>query len=129
MSRGELWQVSVKSWLSSFLSFLFGIGDHRWNDFTTTADSGIGNHSDLLDVLGRYGITGALILYSSIKKYYDYLQERFDSFFKFEVISFIILLLAIGFTKRFITAQQGIVIFILFPLALRYLYYQKTIKK
>lgn len=127
MTRSELWLVSINSWLSSVISFFFGIGDHKWSDFTTTADSGIGNHSDLLDVLGRYGIIGALVLYSSIKIYYNYLQDRFNRFFKFEVISFIILLLAIGLTKRLMTAQQGIVIFILFPLTLRYFHSQKTI--
>lgn len=121
-ARGELWQVSLHSWLSSIESFFFGIGDHDWKRFLTTEASGIGNHADMLDVLGRYGVVGALILYSTIKIYYDYLQKRFGSLFKFEILSFIILLLAIGFTKRFLTAQQAIVIFILFPLTLRYFY-------
>ena len=127
MGRSNLWCVSLQSWLSSVGSFLFGIGDHNWRHFSSVADSGIGNHSDLFDVFGRYGITGALLLYSSIKIYYDYLQKRFGSFFKFEIISFFILILLMGFTKKFIMAQTAIVIFILFPLALRYLYNQKTI--
>ncbi len=127
-SRSELWQVSLQSWLSSIKSFLFGIGDHDWKKFITTADSGIGNHSDFFDVCARYGILGALILYSSIKIYYDYLQKRFGAFFRYEIITIIILLLAIGFTKRFITGQQAVAIFILFPLALRYCYNKNTIQ-
>ena len=75
VSRGELWQVSVGTWLNDVRSFFLGIGDHSWNEFSTTAKSGIGNHSDLLDVLARYGILGGLCLYSSIKLYYDYLKN------------------------------------------------------
>lgn len=129
MTRSELWLVSIKSWLSGVISFFFGIGDHNWAHFMATADSGIGNHSDLFDVFGRYGIIGALILYSSIKVYYDFLQKKFGVLFKFEIISFIFLLLAMGFTKKIVIAQQAIIILILFPLALRYLYNQGIINK
>lgn len=119
--RANLWQVSVHSWLSSVSSFFFGIGDHNWNDFITTEDSGIGAHSDLLDVLGRYGILGALILYSSIKIYYSYLQKKYGYIFKWEIISFFILFLLMGLTKKFIAPQPSIVIFIMFPLTIKYI--------
>lgn len=126
-TREGLWQLSLKSWLGGVGNFFFGIGDHNSRSSSSLEASGVGNHSDMFDVLARYGIIGALILYTTIKIYYDYLQKRFGSIFKFEILSFIILLLAIGFTKRFLTAQQAIVIFILFPLTLKYFYNQKTI--
>ena len=50
MNRSQLWLVSIKTWLNDVSSFFIGIGDHNWQDFVTTASSGIGNHSDLLDV-------------------------------------------------------------------------------
>lgn len=118
--RANLWNVSLQSWLSSVSSFFFGIGDHNWNDFVSTADSGIGAHSDLLDVLGRYGIFGALILYSSIIIFYNYLQQQFGSTFKWEIVSFFILLLLMGLTKKIIASEPPIVIFILFPLSLKF---------
>ena len=125
MSRAELWQTSLQTWLSSVGSFFFGIGDHNWHDFATTIDSGIGNHSDLLDVLARYGIIGAVPLYSSIKVYYFYLVQRYGRSFKYEIISFLILVLLMGFTKKIVNGQPAIMIFILFPLTLKY-YSNKT---
>lgn len=119
MTRNELWLVSIKTWLSGVSSFFLGIGDHNWQDFVSTSDSGIGNHSDLLDVLARYGIIGGLIFYSSIKVYYDYLKKRCGTSFKFELLSFFILVFLMGFTKKIVGAQPAIMIFILFPLTLR----------
>lgn len=127
MSRSELWQVSIKTWLSGVGSFFFGIGDHYWDDFKTTEDSGIGNHSDLFDVLARYGILGGLILYSSIKIYYDYLKERCGKYFRYEILSFFILLLLMGYTKKIVSTQPAIMIFILFPLALKYYSYKESV--
>ena len=120
VARENLWLVSVDSWLGTFSSFIFGIGDHHWAEFISTADSGVGNHSDLLDVLARYGIIGAFLLYSSIKACYNYQKSKYGSSFKFEIISFFILILLMGLTKKFVYAQPAIIIFILFPLTLRY---------
>ena len=128
IGRANLWNVSIQSWLGNVSSFLFGIGDHNWNDFVSTADSGIGAHSDLLDVLGRYGILGAFILYSSIKMFYSYLQKQYGSTYKWEIVSFFVLLILMGLSKKIIAPEPPIVIFILFPLALRCFPKQKTIK-
>lgn len=122
MARERLWLVSVHSWLQNIVTFFFGIGDHNWNEFSTTDASGIGNHADLFDVLGRYGLVGGVVLYSSIKIYYDYLKEKFGSLFKFEIISFLILIILMGTTKKFVAGEPAIVIFILFPLCLKYFY-------
>lgn len=100
--------------------FLFGIGDHNHYDFNSTTDSGIGNQSDLLDVLGRYGLIGGLILYSSIKIYYDYLMRNYDSSYIWEIKAFFILLISTGLTKQFMAETPAIVIFVLFPLCLKY---------
>ena len=129
LERTNLWMVSLRSWLGSAISFFFGIGDHNYNDFMTTEASGIGSHSDLFDVLGKYGILGASIFYSSIKIYYDYLQKKHGDLFKYEIIVFFILFLGMGFTKKIVAAQPAIVIFILFPLALRYISNTKLMHK
>lgn len=120
VSRSNLWLVSIDTWLSSISSFFFGIGNHNWNDFMTTANSGIGNHSDILDVLARYGIIGALILYLSFKLYYDYLRYNFGTSYEYEIFVFFILFLAMGLTKKVIHPLPAIMIFILFPITLKY---------
>ena len=129
MSRSSLWMVSIKTWLSGIGSFFFGIGEHNWHDFRSTADSGVGNHSDLLDVLARYGIFGALVLFSSIKLYYDYLNRKYGASSKFFIISFFVLILLMGFTKKIVSAEPAIMIYILFPLTLRYCFNKETICK
>lgn len=124
MGRSNLWLVSIQSWLSSLISFFFGIGSHNWKDFMTTAESGVGNHSDWLDVLAKYGIIGALILYSSLKEYYEYLNNKYGNSFKYEILSFFLLILIMGLTKKIVNAQPAIMIFILFPLTLKYCSYK-----
>lgn len=129
MSREDLWLVSLKSWLRDPITFIFGIGDHNWEEFSSTAASGVGNHSDLLDVLARYGLIGGTILYSSIKVYYDYLKKEFGNYFKWEIISFFIILIAMGLTKKFMGGEQAIAIFILLPLCFKYFSGESSIKK
>jgi len=121
MSREDLWQVSLHSWLRNPITFFFGIGDHNWKDFSTTAASGIGDHSDLLDVLARYGLVGGLILYTSLIELFKYLRTKHGYSFKWEIHSFFILIVLMGLTKKFVSGETAIVMFILFPLCLRYL--------
>ncbi len=121
MSREHLWLVSINSWLQDPLTFLFGIGDHDWVQLGSEEKSGIGNHSDILDVLARYGILGASVFYSSIIVYYKYLKRIYGGLYKWEIVSFMITILMMGLTKRFISGEVAIIYFILFPLSLKYL--------
>lgn len=120
-SREGLWLVSLNTWLDGIGNFIFGAGDHNFADFVDTASTGVGNHSDLLDVFARYGLLGGVLLYSSIKIYYDYLKQMYGDSFKWEIFAFFILIIITGFTKKFVGAELSIIIFILFPLSLRYL--------
>jgi len=54
--RIPLLMNSFNSWIKTPISFLFGVGDHRGND------SIIGNHSEYIDCLGRYGLVGGILL-------------------------------------------------------------------
>lgn len=119
-SREDLWMVSINSWLKNPITFLFGIGDHNWVDWGSEVASGVGNHSDLLDVLARYGLFGAVVFYLSIILYYKYLQKYFGYLFKWEILSFFILVFLMALTKRIISGESAIILFILFPLSLIY---------
>lgn len=59
-ARYNLYFTSISTWLGSMRSFLFGVGDH------IASNTKIGNHSQFFDVLGQYGIVGALPLYYSV---------------------------------------------------------------
>ena len=119
--REDLWQTSLHSWLKNPITFLFGIGDHDWRLFLYTADSGIGNHSDFFDVFGRYGLLGGIVFYFSLIKYYNFLQNKFGMVFKWEIIAFFIIIILMGITKRFVSGEPAIVIFLLFPLCLEHI--------
>lgn len=116
-ARAELWLVSVKTWLSTPTTFIFGIGEHNHLDFISTEASGVGNHSDLLDVFARYGIIGGLLLYGILIKYYKWLSRNLDAF-KNYIATFFLLLVLMGLTKRFISGEEAIVVFMLLPLCL-----------
>ena len=126
MSRGHLWLVSVNSWLQDPFTFLFGIGDHNWMELGSEEKSGIGNHSDVLDVLARYGLLGASVFYSSIIVYYKYLKRMYGGLYKWEIVSFMFPIVMMGLTKRFISGEAGIIFFILFPLSLKYFSMKST---
>ena len=125
--RESLFLTSLNTWLNNPLSFFFGIGDHNWAEFASNADSGIGNHSDLIDIFARYGLIGGTIFYATLALFYKYVQERYGSIFKWEIISFFTIIIIMGFSKHIIDSQPAIIIFLLFPLCLRYL--SGTIKK
>lgn len=127
-ARSHLWFVSIESWFKTPFSFLFGIGDHFHGDFINTTASGIGNHSDLLDVLGRYGLIGGFLLYKLLHSYYRYCISTFNFRLKNEIVGFFILLLLMGLTKKIISGEQAITVFMLLPLCLFYISKYDTIK-
>ena len=120
--REDLWMVSLQSWLKTPITFFFGIGNHDWSAFTSVKESGIGNHSDFFDVFARYGLLGGVIFYSGLRRYYKYLQNKYSLQFRWEIISFFVLVILMGVTKRFVAGEPAIIIFILLPLCLKHLY-------
>lgn len=58
--------VSLNTWLASPVNFLFGKGFDAGFWF----ESGIGHHSEVIDILPRYGLLGFLITAYIFKQYY-----------------------------------------------------------
>lgn len=119
-SREGLWQVSLETWTKSIPNFFFGIGDHAWNAFSSTALSGIGNHSDLLDSFARYGIIGGSLVIAFIVHYYKHFRDKYLAFYKYEIIVFVLAVVLMGLTKKFLVGESAVIILILFPLCLSY---------
>lgn len=60
-------QTSFNTFTNSFSNFIWGIGENnRGVSFTLLLQGGIGNHSEFIDCLARYGIIGSFILYSAV---------------------------------------------------------------
>lgn len=69
--RLPLMLTSINTWTSSVFSILFGIGDHRENYLL------IGNHSEVLDSLARFGIFGACLLWGIVYHQYKLFVNKY----------------------------------------------------
>ncbi len=111
-ARLELTMRSVNTFLSSPLSFLFGVGDHRSNNLI------IGNHSLWIDSLARYGILGSSLLFYTIYKMINATRRAFekDGFFYREITVLFLLFVIRGFLGTVIEPSIGAVLFVVIPL-------------
>lgn len=112
--REELYLLSIKTWLANVRNFFLGIGDHRAINMLETI--GIGQHSDFLDNLARYGLLGAIVLFFILKKMFSFILSLFDSNYKFQVLVVIGVFVLCGFTKKVFSPDQA-TLFILLPLS------------
>lgn len=111
--------ISIRSWLRDIVSFFFGIGDHRNEDFSGIQGfimSGIGGHSELIDSLARYGIIGFSLLaylYVNICKYILSLFQ--DEKEKNQVRAIVFVSILTSLTKTVFYPEIGICLFLLLP--------------
>ena len=113
--RTNLYLLSVKTWLDNASNFLFGIGDH-FVEFNPAA-TGIGQHAELLDILGRYGLLGFIVIFSMLKGYYQYLLSIFDRRCKTHLIAILVIYIVCGLSKGIFNPPVGCAMFILLPLS------------
>ena len=116
--RTNLYMLSVETWLSNIGNFFFGIGDHR-AQFGAAA-TGIGQHSDLLDSLARYGLLGLVPLVLILKYAFKYVLSCFGKEYKLQVICILVIFLLFGLTKKIFFPSTGFAIFLLLPLMRKY---------
>ena len=114
-NRTSLYLLSVETWLSDISNFLFGIGDHR-AAFGAKA-TGIGQHSDLLDSLARYGLLGLMLLVTIFKNFIKYLLTLFGKQYKLQLVTIFVILIMCGLTKGIFLPGIGCVMFLLLPLS------------
>lgn len=74
-ARIMLAQTSLNTFLSSPISILIGIGDHTQAFGGDLVKSGIGNHSEFVDVLARFGLVGAFIFWNIMRRYYQMMKR------------------------------------------------------
>lgn len=106
--------ISLKTWLRNPITFLFGVG--RKNGYYY--DSGIGQHSEFIDVFARFGIIGAVITFAIFVKLFCCLKNgRNSKTAHFCSIVYSVLML-LGFLNNFVFPQIGAVIFFVWILTL-----------
>ena len=113
--RTNLYMLSVKTWLTNTVTFFFGIGDHY--TVLDPAKTGIGQHASLLDLLGRYGILGASLVFIMLKKSFSYILSLFSQEYRLQIGAIFLVYILCGLTKEIFEAGIGCVLFILLPLS------------
>lgn len=117
--RTNLYMLSVQTWLTDTQTFLLGIGDHRAT-FGVRA-TGIGQHSELLDSLARYGLLGAFLLINIFKNAYQFVLTFFPPKYRLQLFTIFVIVIACGFTKALFYPSASFAIFILLPLSSMFL--------
>ena len=112
--RTNLYMLSVNTWFDNLGNFLFGIGDHRAQFHAVT--TGIGQHSDFLDTLARYGLLGFLFLVFFLKNILKYFRSFFAPEHWLQVTCVFIIFIFCGITKGVFYPPIGCALFLLFPL-------------
>lgn len=113
--RTDLYMLSVRTWLTNVETFLWGIGDHY--TVLDPARTGIGQHASLLDLLGRYGILGASLVFIMLKKSFSYILSLFNMEYRLQIGTIFLIYILCGLTKEIFEAGIGCALFILLPLS------------
>ena len=113
-ARYNLYFTSISTWLGSMRSFLFGIGDH------ISSNRRIGNHSQFFDVLGQYGVLGAVPLYYSVyrtmKSCMQILSVPSKSPIFYQCLVICVIFVARGFFGNVLFEYIAVRLFVFFPI-------------
>jgi len=114
--RFELIFTSWKTFTTSTVNFFLGAGDHRVNNLV------IGNHSQLIDELARYGIVGAAIFYPLVNRFLKFVKKacavKSRTVLNRQVGVLILIFVLRGFLGTVFAAPIGIQMFLVLPLML-----------
>lgn len=68
---------SLNTFTSSIPNFLIGVGDDGGDiDLYSIIKSGVGQHSEILDILARFGIVGGFIMFQILKNLFKNISKR-----------------------------------------------------
>ncbi len=112
-------QTSLNTFLSNPINFFIGIGDHTQSFGGDLVKSGIGGHSEFIDVAARYGIIGIIVFLNIIKEYFKLLKRlTFDrDIQKYVNIIFLIFIL-MGIFNNVFEPMQLMFLYIVFPIVI-----------
>lgn len=125
-ARAHLWLVSIETWLSGPVNFLMGIGDHRAEIQETT---GIGMHSEICDLLAKYGLIGFFLFMNTLRLCYKYFISLFGDDYKLQFQLIFVILLLFGLTKGICLPGIGCTLFLILPLSAKFLIEDKTLQQ
>lgn len=117
MARLLLARTSLNTFLANPINMLIGIGDQTISFGGDLIKTGIGGHSEFIDVLARYGLVGAIIYWnimSNLLKFYKRLTSE-RKIFKYVNIIFMVIIIS-GFLNPLFEPILLLFMFVIFPL-------------
>jgi len=120
IGRLELYKLSISTFFASFKNFIFGVGYHTTNNLSTSwlYTTGVGNHSEFLDLAAKYGLIGVLIIYNFFRSFINNLKKYNQSYYYFKGNIVWIIFLSYSFVNNTFDPSIGALIFLMFPLYL-----------
>lgn len=119
-SRWLLSQASLRTWLSSPLHFLLGIGEDvaQSGSIDDLLQLGIGQHSEIFDFLAKYGAVGAFLLYKAMSSIFKFIFSLSnDLLIKSEVRVVLMGYVLMSALNNSLIACYMMIIFVMLPLA------------
>lgn len=121
--RFLLGMTSLNTFFSSPLNFIWGIGDDvmigKQYEFSDLLILGIGNHSQFLDMLAKYGLIGGIIFVNIIKGMFKWLKKFSENrSFNHYIDLFIFVFFFQSVLNNSFFPDLFIIIFIMFPILL-----------
>ena len=117
-ARKDLWFMSLSTWLQSPANFLFGVGNH----YSSGGNNyGIGQHSELLDLLAQYGLLGGVFASLILAKLLKAIKLYFNKKCHLQITMIFLIYIACGFTKYIFSPIVGCAMFLLLPLSSQFI--------
>jgi len=122
LQRISLARISLSTFFSSVKNFFIGVGYHTYKGYYESLQTGVGGHSEFIDLLAKYGLVGACFVFSILRQFFklsinNMKGEPFYSNIKVVVTIYILC----SFFNTSFSPEIGIIMFILMPYS-RYLF-------
>lgn len=117
--RVRLYKVSLNTYMENGVNFMFGIGEHKATAFENgNASTGVGGHSEFIDVLARWGTIGAILIFLIYYLAYKILMAQSHSkYLRNQIKVMYFALVLCGVFKTIFSTNIGIVGFVLMPMS------------
>lgn len=105
-------------------NFIIGVGDHKILDinYNSLAVKGIGQHSELIDKLARYGIVGAVLVVAIFSKFYKYRLMILKENKGYSIIILVFIMFVIySINNNSFSPEIGIILFLIYPIVPLYI--------
>ena len=119
-ARIELYGYSLKTFTSSIMNFILGIGQQVYSEASRgiLQSVGISGHSEVFDILAQFGILGMYILTCYFNNAFKFMKKIALDNMKTEITIMVLFLFVYSVLNKSIDCASFFVIFLVFPLYL-----------